>query len=80
MTKKKHGELKRWAAFLAIVAALFSLIMLGKSVAQRSGVLESTGLIGSGPSIDVGLLNAPASLDIRTEPGTAIEQALIGNV
>lgn len=80
MTKKKHGELKRWAAFLAIVAALFSLVMLGKSVAQRSGVLEATGLIGSGPSIDVGLIGAPASLDIRTEQGTAVEQALIGNV
>lgn len=80
MTKKQQGELRRWIAFSAIVIALFALIMLGKSIAERSGVLDDTGLIGSDSTIDVGLIDAPKSLDIRTEQGTAVEQALLGNV
>ena len=80
MTKKQQGELRRWIAFSAIVIALFALIMLGKSIAERSGVLDDTRLIGSDSTIDVGLIDAPKSLDIRTEQGTAVEQALLGNV
>lgn len=80
MTKKQQGELRRWIAFSAIVIALFVLIMLGKSIAERSGVLDDAGLIGSDSTIDVGLIDAPKSLDIRTEQGTAVEQALLGNV
>ena len=80
MTKKQQGELRRWIAFSAIVIALFALIILGKSIAERSGVLDDTGLIGSDSTIDVGLIDAPKSLDIRTEQGTAVEQALLGNV
>ena len=57
------------------------LLWLGLSLTGRKNPITSFGTLVSDSSVTVGIEgNAPKSLDIRTEQGTAVEQALLGNV
>ena len=79
MAHRKHGARSAavpWIVFVVVAALLGGGLWAGWSLLTHRTLLPSDG----GPELTVGLSQAPASLDIRTESGTPVEQALLGNV
>ena len=75
------AEATRWLIFFGVAIVLSVLLWLGLSLTGRKNPITSFGTLVSDSSVTVGIEgNAPKSLDIRTEQGTAVEQALLGNV
>lgn len=70
---------KQWVVFVVVAAVLFSLVLAIRPMLVRHRIFGGDSLNAS-QSLSIGLTDAPASLDIRTEQGTPIEQALLGNV
>lgn len=83
-TKKAHqGGWKRGVLFTAIVLVLAFLAYYLMANVFRTPNLPRIGSSGAelpSTTLDIGVRAAPASLDIHTEKGVAIEQALMGNV
>ena len=77
MHAKQGGELKRWGIFILITALLGALIWCGLTLYRHLRGNESG---GSGQPVTIGLTDPPRSLDIRTETGTTVERAWLGNV
>ncbi|WP_314688714.1 ABC transporter substrate-binding protein [uncultured Bifidobacterium sp.] len=75
-----HGSLRRWGIFLALATALLALVWAGWTFVSSRGGLVTTTSLDRSPRISIGLLNAPDSLDIRTNDSDAVERALLGNV
>lgn len=74
---KRHGsELIKWGVFLAVAAALFALLWGGWSLLRH----RQPNVSAAGPTVAIGLTDAPGSLDIRTDTSKAVERVLIGNV
>ncbi len=81
MHKEKSGALKKWAAFVAIVAALGLFVWLGWSLLQQRSIFSTiTSVTSNSTSVTVGIVGAPSSIDIRSDDDESIEQALLGNV
>ena len=80
MRMKKQGSWLRWLLFVAISAALFAIIWVAWSITQHRNIIPGASTLQSDTTVSVGLRTAPESLDIRTQEGTAVEQALLGNV
>lgn len=75
------AEATRWLIFFGVAIVLSVLLWLGLSLTGRKNPITSFGTLVSDSSVTVGIEgDAPKSLDIRTEQGTAVEQALLGNV
>ncbi|KAE8129190.1 MULTISPECIES: ABC transporter substrate-binding protein [Bifidobacterium] len=77
---RTHDAAKRWGVFVTVAAALFALVWLAWSVLNRPSFLPGINPLQRNTTVTVGLRQAPASLDIRTQGGHAVEQALLGNV
>ena len=74
-------EATRWLIFLGVAAVLSVMLWLGLSLVEHKNPITSFGTLSSNSSVTIGIEGkAPESLDIRTEQGTAVEQALLGNV
>ncbi|MEE0971114.1 MAG: ABC transporter substrate-binding protein [Bifidobacterium ruminantium] len=74
-------EATRWLIFLGVAAVLSVMPWLGLSLVEHKNPITSFGTLSSNSSVTIGIEGkAPESLDIRTEQGTAVEQALLGNV
>ena len=74
-------EATRWLIFLGVAAVLSVMLWLGLSLVEHKDPIASFGTLSSNSSVTIGIEGkAPESLDIRTEQGTAVEQALLGNV
>ena len=72
-------EATRWLIFLGVAAVLSVMLWLGLSLTGRKNPITSFGTLVSDSSVTIGIEGkAPESLDIRTEQGTAVEQALLG--
>lgn len=82
--ERKHGlkdEATRWLIFFGVAIVLGVMLWLGLSLTGRRNPISSFGTLVPESSVTVGIKgNAPESLDIRAEQGTAVEQALLGNV
>ena len=76
-TPKSTGP-RKWVYVLVAVIAVIAIIV---AIAVSRGKTGADGADGSkADTISIGLKLAPASLDIRHQSGSAIEQVLIGNV
>lgn len=76
-TPKPTGP-RKWVYVLVAVIAVIAIIV---AIAVSRGKTGADGADGSkADTISIGLKLAPASLDIRHQSGSAIEQVLIGNV
>ena len=76
--RKLKAEATRWLIFFGVAIVLSVLLWLGLSLTGRKNPITSFGTLVSDSSVTVGIEgNAPKSLDIRTEQGTAVEQALL---
>lgn len=71
---------RQWLLFTAIVMSLFVFIWIGWSLTNRNNALPWAGAVHSDTTVDVGLRDAPPSLDIRTQTAAPVGQALLGNV
>lgn len=68
------AEATRWLIFFGVALVLSVLLWLGLSLTGRKNPITSFGTLVSDSSVTVGIEgNAPKSLDIRTEQGTAVE-------
>lgn len=65
--------------FLVALIALSAITWVGWSLLNHRSILAGN-LVVSDANVNVGTLTAPQSLDIRSEQGDAINQALLGNV
>lgn len=75
------AEATRWLIFFGVAAVLSVMLWLGLSLTGRKNALSPFSTIIADSSVAVGIEgSAPKSLDIRTEQGTAVEQALLSNV
>ena len=73
------AEATRWLIFFGVAIVLSVLLWLGLSLTGRKNPITSFGTLVSDSSVTIGIEGkAPESLDIRTEQGTAVEQALLG--
>lgn len=78
--RRSNTSLRSWLIFAATALALAAIGWVVWSLATNHDVLPHIDSAHSDTSITVGLTDAPQSLDIRTDGGTAVERALIGNV
>ena len=75
---KQRGS-KRWIGVLVAVVAVVAIV-IAVVVARNAGKAGGAGAEDKADTVTIGLKLAPASLDIRHQSGSAIEQVLIGNV
>ena len=80
MRTQRNAAWKRWATFVAVVTALCILLWAGWTLLRDSHVIPSISSIQSNTTITIGTVDAPSSIDIRTDDNASIEQALLGNV
>ena len=84
VTRKKRtggrGAVRSLAVFLTIIVVLSALAWTGWSLLRNPGSLPWRSSAGGGAAVSVGTLHAPANMDIRTDAGASVEQALLGNV
>lgn len=79
MAKHKQGGFKSGIIFILVAALLTAAIYLTWPLITGQGGFRLGGL-KSENTIRIASRQAPQSLDIRTEAGSQIEQALLGNV
>lgn len=75
-----RGRLKLWLSLVAaaiIVALIVTVNVVTRSRTSTAAVPQSA---AKNDTLTVGLKLAPTNLDIRTQSGAALDQALIGNV
>ena len=78
---KLKAEITRWLIFFGVAIMLSVMTWLGWSLTNRKNPITSFTTLVSDSSVAIGIQgSAPESLDIRTEQGTALEQALLENV
>ena len=78
---KLKAEITRWLVFFGVAIMLSVMTWLGWSLTNRKNPITSFTTLVSDSSVAIGIQgSAPESLDIRSEQGTAIEQALLENV
>ena len=78
---KLKAEITRWLVFFGVAIMLSVITWLGWSLTNRKNPITSFTTLVSDSSMAIGIQgSAPESLDIRSEQGTAIEQALLENV
>ncbi|AKV54942.1 peptide ABC transporter, solute binding protein [Bifidobacterium actinocoloniiforme DSM 22766] len=77
MTQEQHKRLKPGLTFLITLVALSLVAALIWPLVNR---WERRTVAEQGGTVRIGARQAPGSLDIRTEPGQGVEQALLGNV
>lgn len=78
---KLKAEITRWLVFFGVVIMLSVMTWLGWSLTNRKNLIASFTTLVSDSSVAIGIQgSAPESPDIRSEQGTAIEQALLENV
>lgn len=78
---KLKDEITRWLIFFGVAIMLSVMTWLGWSLTNRKSPIASFTTLVSDSSVAIGIQgSAPESLDIRSEQGTAIEQALLENV
>lgn len=78
---KLKAEITRWLIFFGVAIMLSVMTWLGWSLTNRKSPIASFTTLVSDSSVAIGIQgSAPESLDIRSEQGTAIEQALLENV
>ncbi|RSX51042.1 ABC transporter substrate-binding protein [Bifidobacterium goeldii] len=78
--EKLSTTVKPIIVFVIVAAVLGSLVWLGWSLLHRQYSLPVVDDLQSNVKVNVGVVGAPQSLDIRTNADTALDQALIGNV
>uniref|UniRef100_UPI003D7DDC9C ABC transporter substrate-binding protein n=1 Tax=Bifidobacterium sp. TaxID=41200 RepID=UPI003D7DDC9C len=76
-TPKSTGP-RKWVYALVAVIAVIAIIVAIAVSREKTGADGADG--SKADTISIGLKLAPASLDIRHQSGSAIEQVLIGNV
>ncbi len=78
--KEKKRRTRRWgipavlAAVVVVVAVVVTVVVVNNNTAPQAAAVDTDA------TLTVGLVLEPTSLDIRTQSGAALEQALIGNV
>ena len=78
---KLKAEITRWLIFFGVAIMLSVMTWLGWSLTNRKNPITSFTTLVSDSSVAIGIQgSAPESLDIRTEQGTTLEQALLENV
>lgn len=70
---------RQWAVFVVVATVLLALVLAARPLLTRHSLFGGES-VSAGQSFTVGLTASPSSLDIRTEEGKPIEQALMGNV
>ncbi|MFT8640014.1 ABC transporter substrate-binding protein [Bifidobacterium sp.] len=75
--QKQRKGMPPWVWIIAAIAAV-AIVVGGVFAYQRNN--SGSDAAASSDSIAIGLTLAPTNLDIRNEAGTALDQALIGNV
>ena len=79
-TRRTGNALLKWGVFLALCVAIAALLWIAWSVLNHDTSIPGITTVQSDSKAAVGLTKAPQSLDIRTETGHPIEQALLENV
>ncbi|HAK71799.1 MAG TPA: ABC transporter substrate-binding protein, partial [Bifidobacterium sp.] len=75
------AEATRWLVFFGVAAVLAVVMWLGWSLVNLRNPITSLSSLTSESTMSVGIAgDAPKNLDIRTEQGDEVEQALLGNV
>lgn len=78
---KLKAEITRWLVFFGVAIMLSVMTWLGWSLTNRKNPITSFTTLVSDSSVSIGIQgSAPESLDIRSEQGITIEQALLENV
>lgn len=80
MHRRNHSSLRSWLIFIATAVALSVIGWVAWSVIVNHDVLPRGDSAHSNSTITIGLTDAPASLDIRSDADPAVERALLGNV
>ena len=75
-----HDAATRWLIFFGVAIVLSVMLWLGWSLTNRRNPIPVFGTLTTDSTVSIGLRDAPESLDIRTQQGHAVEQALLGNV
>lgn len=76
----KTGGLRSVAIFLVTLLVLGGCGWVVYGRLTNRNLAETITHIGSGPTLTIGTMTSPGSLDIRTQEGDAVTQALLGNV
>ena len=75
------AEATRWLVFFGVAAVLAVVMWLGWSLVNLRNPITSLSSLTSESTMSVGIAgDAPKNLDIRTEQGDEVEQALLDNV
>ena len=78
---KLKAEITRWLIFFGVAIMLSVMTWLGWSLTNRKNPITSFTTLVSDSSVAIGIQgSAPESLDIRTEQGPALEQALLDSI
>ena len=81
MAHGRHKQIKSGVIFLLVLAVLTAGTYIAWPVVTGQGGWQLPWAQGgSGQIVRIRARHAPVSLDIRTEPGHATDQALMGNV
>lgn len=78
--RDRHDAATRWLIFFGVAIVLSVMLWLGWSLTNRRNPIPVFGTLTTDSTVSIGLRDAPESLDIRTQQGHAVEQALLGNV
>ena len=79
---RRARKIRPWIVFFVIIAVLGAAAGVGITGLRggNSGLNAVVGSLSGGRKLEVGLLDEPTSLDIRSNSERSVQQALMGNV
>lgn len=75
-----HDGIRRWAIFLSVAVALFSLLWVGWGTLSGRITTSFVSQLRPYSTMSVGLIDSPQSLDLRKNDNEQASRVLLGNV